>query len=339
MCGVTLPLKPPIPPMLAKLQPELPRGDGWLYEPKWDGFRAIVFRDGAEVYIQSRDTRPFNRYFPELPPVFAKCLAKRCVVDGEIVLAGPDGLDFDSLQLRLHPAESRVWMLSAQIPASFVAFDLLSVRDRDLRDQPLSKRRAELEKMLPEGFEAEPGKTQVFLTPQTDDPDEGERWFDTFGPLGLDGVIAKRTDLKYVPGERVMVKVKKIKTADCVVGGYRLSKAGDGIGSLLLGLYDEGGVLHFVGHTSSFKADERRRLLKDLQPLVKENAAFGRGRTPGGPSRWTQGRELPWIELKPKLVVEVSYDKMQGDRFRHATRLLRWRDDKKAKECTFDQVR
>jgi ATP-dependent DNA ligase len=339
MEAVSLPVTPPIPPMLAKLQEELPRGDGWRYEPKWDGFRAIVFRDGADIYIQSRDTRPFNRYFPELLPAFEDRLAKRSVVDGEIVLAGPEGLDFDSLQLRLHPAESRVRMLSQQIPASFVAFDLLAVRDRDLRDQPLAKRRAELDKMLPEGFATEPGKTQVFLTPQSEDPDEAERWFDTFGPLGLDGVIAKRADLKYVPGERVMVKVKKIKTADCVVGGYRLSKQGDGIGSLLLGLYDDKGVLHFVGHTSSFKADERRRLLKELQPLVKKNAAFGGGgRHPGGVSRWTQGRELPWVELKPKLVVEVRYDKMQGERFRHATRLLRWRDDKKPRECTFDQV-
>jgi ATP-dependent DNA ligase len=339
--AVSLPVKPPIPPMLAKLQEELPRGDGWLYEPKWDGFRAIVFRDGADIYIQSRDTRPFNRYFPELLPAFEDSLAKRSVVDGEIVLAGPDGLDFDSLQLRLHPAESRVRMLSQQIPASFVAFDLLAVRDRDLRDQTLAKRRAELEKMLPEGFATEPGKTQVFLTPQTEDPDEAERWFDTFGPLGLDGVIAKLATLKYVPGERVMVKVKKIKTADCVVVGYRLSKSGDGIGSLLLGLYDDADVLHFVGHTSSFKAEERRRLLQELQALVKKrpSMAEGGGRHPGGGSRWTGGKEAPWVELKPKLVVEVRYDKMQGERFRHATRLLRWRDDKKPKECTFDQVR
>jgi ATP-dependent DNA ligase len=337
---VNLPVGPPVPPMLAKLQEELPRGEGWLYEPKWDGFRAIVFRDGGDVYIQSRDTRPFNRYFPELPPVFEDCLAKRCVVDGEIVLAGPDGLDFDSLQLRLHPAESRVRMLAAEIPSSFVAFDILAIRDRDLRDQPLAKRRAELEKMLPEGFATEPGKTQVFLTPQTDDPDEAERWFDTFGPLGLDGVIAKQSSLKYVPGERVMVKVKKIKAADCVVVGYRLSKTRDGIGSLLLGLYDDNGVLHFVGHTSSFKADERRRLLQELQPLVKKTPSMAEtgGRHPGGGSRWTGGKEAPWVELKPKLVVEVRYDKMQGERFRHATRLLRWRDDKRPGECTFEQV-
>jgi ATP-dependent DNA ligase len=326
--------------MLAKIRPELPRGEGWLFEPKWDGFRAIVFRDGKDIEIQSRDTRPFNRYFPELLPAFEECLAKQSVVDGEIVLAGPDGLDFGSLQMRLHPAESRVRMLAAQIPASFVAFDLLAVRSKSLMDVPFSKRRAELEKMLPEGFATEPGKTQVFLTPQTDDPDEAARWFDTFGPLGLDGVIAKRSDMRYVPDERVMVKVKKLKTADVVVGGYRLSKTGDGIGSLLLGLYDDGGVLHFVGHTSSFKADERKRLLKELQPLVKENAAFGGGgRHPGGGSRWTAGQESPWVELKPKLVVEVAYDKMQGDRFRHATRLLRWRDDKKPRECTFDQLR
>ena len=194
MWGVPLPVKPPIPPMLAKLQTELPRGDGWRYEPKWDGFRAIVFRDGADVYIQSRDTRPFNRYFPELIPAFEQALGNKCVVDGEIVVAGPDGLAFDSLQMRLHPAESRVRMLSQQIPASFVAFDLLAVRDRDLREEPLAKRRAELEKMLPEGFATEPGKTQVFLTPQTDDAEEAEKWFDTsafvfpeFGSFGNSG--------------------------------------------------------------------------------------------------------------------------------------------------------
>jgi ATP-dependent DNA ligase len=324
--------------MLAKLQPEIPRGEGWLYEPKWDGFRAIVFRDGQDVYIQSRDSRPFNRYFPELPPAFRACLPRQCVVDGEIVLPGPKGLDFDSLQLRLHPAESRVQKLSKEIPTSFVAFDLLARGQKDLRGWPFSKRRGELEKLLPEGWAPEDRSTQVLLTPDSDDPEVAEGWFDSFAPLGLDGVIGKRADLRYVPGERVMVKVKRIKTADCVVGGYRLSKSGDGVGSLLLGLYDDGGVLHFVGHTSSFKADERRRLLKDLQPMVKEGAAFGHGRTPGGPSRWTAGRELPWVELKPKLVCEVAYDKMQGERFRHATRLLRWRDDKKPRECTFDQL-
>jgi ATP-dependent DNA ligase len=308
--------------------------------PGKDGFRAIVFRDGTDLYIQSRDTRPFNRYFPELEPAFLEHLPKQCVVDGEIVMPGPNGLDFGALQMRLHPAESRVRMLAEQIPTSFVAFDLLAIRTRDLQQQPLSKRRAELEKMLPEGVATEPGKTQVFLTPQTDDPDEGERWFDTFGPLGLDGVIAKRSSIKYVPGERVMVKVKRIKEADCVVVGYRVSKTGDGIGSLLLGLYDDEGTLHFVGHTSSFKAQERRDLLQELQPLVKKRQQeFGPGRTPGGPSRWTQGREAPWVELKAKLVVQVSYDKMQGPRFRHATRLLRWRTDKKPKDCTFDQVR
>jgi ATP-dependent DNA ligase len=248
-------------------------------------------------------------------------------------------LDFDSLQLRLHPAESRARMLAERTPASFVAFDLLAIRSRDLRTQPLSKRRTELEKVLPEGFATEPGKTEVFLTPQTDDAEEANRWFDAFGPLGLDGVVAKRADLRYVPGERVMVKVKKIKTADCVVIGYRLSKSGDGIGSLLLGLYDSAGVMHFVGHTSSFKADERQKLLVELQPLVKEGGEFGPGRHPGGASRWTQGRDLPWVQLKPKLVCEVSFDKMQSDRFRHATRFLRWREDKKPRECTFDQVR
>jgi len=338
-----LTLTPPIAPMLAKLQRELPDGDGWRYEPKWDGFRAIVFTGGDEPYIQSRDKRPFNRYFPELVPVLAAELPPDSAIDGEIVVSGPNGLDFDALQMRIHPAESRVRMLSGQTPASFVVFDALALRGRDLMSTPFAERRELLEEAFSpgkgKGKRAIPkrGATQVLLTPQTSHPDEAEGWFEAFAPLGLDGVVAKREDLAYRPGDRAMVKVKKVKTADCVVGGYRLSKSGDGIGSLLLGLYDEAGVLHFVGHTSSFNAKERREILKQLRPLEGAHS-FGEGRTPGAPSRWTQ-REDPWVNVRPELVCEVTFDKLQGDRFRHAATFVRWRPDKPPSECLFDQVR
>jgi ATP-dependent DNA ligase len=334
------PLSPPIAPMLAKLQRELPRGDGWLYEPKWDGFRAIVFVSPDDVYIQSRDKRPFNRYFPELPGALTETLPEACVVDGEIVVAGPSGLDFDLLQLRIHPAESRVRMLAAQTPASFVAFDLLAVGERSLMDAPFAARREELRSLL-EGRDGSgvpgPGSTQVLLTPQTDDADEAEAWFDAFARLGLDGVVAKRVDQKYSPGDRVMVKVKRVKTADCVVGAYRPSRADEGIGSLLLGLYRDG-VLHFVGHTSSFSAAERKRLRQELKQYEQDAESFGEGRTPGGPSRWARAEQAVWTPLRPELVCEVRYDKLQGDRFRHAATFIRWRDDKRPEECTFDQL-
>jgi ATP-dependent DNA ligase len=337
---MALPVKPPIAPMLAKLQPEIPREEGWRYEPKWDGFRTIVFRDGQDIRLASRDHKPMNRYFPELEAALLKALPARVVVDGEIVLAGADGrLDFDALQQRIHPAASRVKMLSEQTPVSFVAFDLLGLGTRDLRRTPLSEQRSELEKLF-QVTEGVPGSggTQILLTPQTDDPDEAAVWFDAFEGLGLDGIIAKKADLLYTPGQRAMVKVKHRRTADVVVGGYRLSKAGDGIGSLLLGLYDDAGVLHFVGHTSSFKAPERREILAMLRTIEK-GEGFGRGRTPGEPSRWSSGKELTWYDVEPRLVCEVSYDFMQGDRFRHAATFIRWRDDKKPRECTFDQVR
>jgi ATP-dependent DNA ligase len=335
-----LPLSPPIAPMLAKLQRELPRGDGWLYEPKWDGFRAIVFLSPGEVYIQSRDKRPFNRYFPELPGALAETLPETCVVDGEIVVAGPQGLDFDLLQMRIHPAESRVRMLAAQTPASFVAFDLLALGDRSLMNALFTKRREELRRIL-EGRDGTgvpgPGSTQVLMTPQTDDIEEADAWFDAFASLGLDGVVAKRVDQKYAPGDRVMIKVKKVKTADCVVGAYRPSRADEGIGSLLLGLYRDG-VLHFVGHTSSFSAAERKRLRQELKKYEKGAVSFGEGRTPGGPSRWARAEQEVWTPLRPELVCEVRYDKLQGDRFRHAATFIRWRDDKRPEECTFDQL-
>ena len=348
---MALPFSPPLKPMLAKLKPDIPEGDGWLYEPKWDGFRALVFRDGKETSVISRDGKPFERYFPELIVALEESLPKTCVVDGEIVIAGADSLDFDAMLLRIHPAASRVKMLSEESPSSFVAFDLLAHGKSDLRQKPLVERRAKLEELL--GHSAIPGNAtrqevmkelrpapKVALTPHTRDPKEARRWFEAYEGAGLDGVIAKREDLLYLPGKREMVKVKHKRTADCVVGGYRLAKSGDGIGSLLLGVYDDSGLLHYVGHTSSFKAAEKKRLLEELKPL-EGGSSFGGGRAPGGPSRWTgmTGRDPSWVPLAPELVCEVSFDHMQGDRFRHAATFIRWREDKKPRECTVDQVR
>jgi ATP-dependent DNA ligase len=328
---MSLPVEPPIAPMLAKLQREVPEGEGWLYEPKWDGFRSIVFRDGADVQIMSRDKKPLNRYFPELEPILKAALPKRVVVDGEIIVSVDGKLDFDALQLRIHPAASRVKMLSEKIPAGFVAFDLLAVGDKDLMKEPFAERRKLLEKHI---------KTtdDVSITPQSDSLDDASVWMESDGGIGLEaGVVAKQADVLYRPGARAMVKVKKLKTADVVVGGYRLSKTGDGIGALLLGVYSDDGALQYVGHTSSFKAAERRELLKELHKL-EGGKSFGEGRAPGGMSRWSSGKEDPWVPLEPKLVCEVSYDKMQQHRFRHATTFLHWRTDKEPKECTWDQL-
>ena len=346
---MALPFSPPISPMLAKLQEEIPTGPGWLYEPKWDGFRAIVFKDGSDLTIISRDNKPLERYFPELPDAIAAVTPKRCVIDGEVVLCDEKGLDFDSLQLRIHPAESRVKMLSESIPASFVGFDLLAVGSKDLREVPLAERRKALVDAM-SGASPMPEKPtkkavvasltpapKVALTPQTDDAKEAARWFDVLEGVGLDGVIAKMDDLLYVPGRRVMIKIKHKRTADCVVGAYRVHKSGDGVGSLLLGVYDDSGNLHYVGHTASFKAKERPELLKLLKPL-EGGESFGGGRSPGGQSRWTGANEKTWVALKPELVCEVSFDFMQGNRFRHAATFLRWRDDKKPEECGFDQL-
>ncbi|MCA1831269.1 MAG: ATP-dependent DNA ligase [Actinomycetota bacterium] len=323
-------IPPPIEPMLARLQEQIPRGEGWLYEPKWDGFRAIVFRDGDNVHIGSRNTLPLARYFPDVVDVACRALPDRCVVDGEIIIAGDSGLEFETLQLRLHPAASRVKMLAEQTPASFVAFDCLAAGSEDMRKRPFSERRRQL-------VESIEFSTRCFATPQTENPDEATGWFDRFEGAGLDGVVAKRADGPYVPGERVMVKVKHARTADCVVGGYRKSKDGKGIGSLLLGLFDGGGVLHHVGHTSSFSAKEKRELAELLAPLEGEGSFVG-GRMPGGPSRWSQGKDMAWVSLDPKLVCEVAFDHLQGDRFRHATRFLRWRPDKRPSDCTFEQL-
>jgi ATP-dependent DNA ligase len=316
--------------MLAELRSDIPSGEGWRYEPKWDGFRAVVFRDGPTTEIRSRNGQDLTRYFPELLPALEAAVPGRAVVDGEVVIAGPQALDFDALLQRIHPARSRIERLAKQTPASFVAFDLLADGDEDLRGSSLLARRKALERLLRPG-------PRVLLTPQATSAEVARHWFEAFEGAGLDGVIAKRADLPYVEGERVMVKVKHERTADCVVGGYRPHKHG-GVGSLLLGLHDGDGVLHHVGHTSAFSARIRKELMEVLAPL-EGGTSFGEGRTPGGPSRWAQGRDTAWVPVRPTLVCEVKFDHLQGDRFRHAARFLRWRPDKTPAECTFAQLR
>jgi ATP-dependent DNA ligase len=340
---VPLPVASDMEPMLAAVQPAVPDGEGWSYEPKWDGFRTLVFRDGDKVELVSRGARPMTRYFPELLDPIRSLPEKRFVLDGEIVIVGEDGLDFDSLQLRLHPAESRVRMLAAKIPAELVAFDLLALGDEDLRPLPLSQRRPRLEELL------KGARPPVHLTPYSRDPEVGREWLRVFEGAGLDGIIAKAWEQPYIPGKRGWVKVKHERTADCVVMGYR-TRSDDGfLGSLLLGLYDERGELHYVGHTSSFDAATRRKLQETLQPLREGAEKFwDRGdsenwaRMPGGQSRWSrgkQGKEGEWIGVRPELVCEVAYDKLQsGRRFRHATGFRRWRPDKPPEQFRFDQI-
>jgi ATP-dependent DNA ligase len=340
------PIEPPIEPMLAKLATELPSGEGWLFEPKWDGFRALVFRDRDRFYIQSRDLKPLDRYFPELEAFFRASFPERCVVDGEIVIVGPRGLDFDALQMRLHPAASRVKKLAAETPAAFVAFDLLAEGDDDLRPLPQAERRLRLERALV-------GATGgVHLTPCRRERSIAEEWFHRFEGAGLDGVIAKHESTTYQPGKRAMVKVKHARTADCVVAGFRWHKQGPGtlVGSLLLGLYDDGGTLHHVGVTSSFTMEVRRRLALELEPLRRdalashpwrhwaETGGDGAQRVPGGQSRWSAGKDLSWEPLRVERVSEVKYDHLQGDRFRHAAVFLRWRADKQPADCRYDQL-
>ncbi len=332
-------------PMLAKLEREMPRGDGWIYEPKWDGFRCILTVRGGEATLVSRDDRPMNRYFPEVAESVAALEPPDLVADGEIVLIHDGVLTFDELQLRLHPAASRVRKLAAEIPASLVLFDLLEADDRDLRHLPLAERRAELERLLdrlgvavmPEDLAAvEPA---VYRTPWTDDPEVAEGWFDDEEGLGQDGIVAKRAEQPYQAGVRGWTKVKHRRTADVVVGGYRVAKNGDGVGSLLLGLYDDAGNLHYVGHTSSFKAAERRAIREALAPL-EGGVGFGDGaRSPGGQSRWSAGREEgEWVSLDPVLVCEVAFERLQSGRFRHAATFVRWRDDRSPASCTFEQI-
>ena len=339
--------------MLARPTPELPVGEGWRYEPKWDGFRALVFRDGPELLIQSRDLKPLDRYFPELvPPLLALGGPDaRFVLDGEVVIARDGWLDFEALLLRIHPAASRVAMLAGETPASYVAFDCLADGSEDLREAPLDERRAHLERMLTDP------PASVLLTPATADPALARRWFEVFEGAGLDGVIAKRAEGRYLPGKREMAKVKHQRTADCVVAGFRWHKNGPGtmVGSLLLGLRNDAGQLQHVGVTSSFTEARRRELVAELEPLRRDAldghpwrewkeweaaaaAAAAGKRLPGATSRWNRGKDLSWEPLRAERVCEVAFDHLQGDRFRHATTFLRWRLDRSPADCRYDQL-
>jgi ATP-dependent DNA ligase len=335
-----LPVVPPVSPMLAKLSRELPVAEDMYYEPKWDGFRCIVFRDGDDVVLGSRNEKPLTRYFPELVTALAARLPEQCVVDGEIVIAGPGGLDFDALTQRIHPAASRVRLLADATPAAFVAFDLLALGEEDLMQTPYARRRRALEKALRKV------RPPVHLTPVTTDPDTARDWFGRFEGAGLDGVVVKAGDLPYQPGKRVMLKVKHERTADCVVGGFRWHKDGGVVGSLLLGLYDDEGVLHHVGVASGFSAARRAELVDAVAPYRKSSTKdhpwldgdVPDGRIPGGQSRWNAGKDLSWEPLRPELVVEVGYDHLQRDRFRHATSFVRWRSDRDPTSCTYAQL-
>ncbi len=333
---------PPVKPMLAKAVARIP--EGMHYEAKWDGFRALVFRDGDEVEIHSRTTKPLTRYFPELVDGLRARLPRRCVVDGEIVVVQGPRLDFDALLGRIHPAESRIRMLAESTPADFVAFDLLALGDASLVPAPLHERRAALADALRDT------RGPVFLAPATRDLRVARRWYDAYEGAGLDGVVAKPLDLPYRPDERVMVKVKHERTADCVVAGLRRHKSGPVVGSLLLGLYDDAGRLQHVGVSASFTMRRRAELADELRPLVMDSAeghpwedwareeAHGAGRMPGAPSRWTGTKDLSWQPLRPERVVEVAYDHMQGDRFRHTARFRRWRPDRDPRSCTYAQL-
>jgi ATP-dependent DNA ligase len=338
-----LPINPPVKPMLAKPVAEIPPGQ--VYEPKWDGFRSIVFRDGAEVEIGSRNEKPMTRYFPEVVEAVLANFPERAVIDGEVIVADTERntLDFEALQQRIHPAASRIKLLSEQTPAAFVAFDLLAVGDQNLMEQPFAERRARLVEVLADA------KPPIYTTPATDDLDTARRWFAQFEGAGLDGLIAKSPDVLYEPDKRVMSKIKHKRTADCVVAGYRVHKSADNrIGSLLLGLYDDRGVLNSVGVIGSFPMAVREQLFEEMQPLVTtfeghpwDWAAHMAGeRTPrkNEVSRWNNGKDLSFVPLHPERVVEVRYDYMEGDRFRHTAQFERWRPDRDPKSCTFDQL-
>ncbi len=340
--AVRLPLEPPIRPMLAKLVEGLPEGDGWLYEPKWDGFRVLLFRDGREWLLQSRDLKPLNRYFPELEPAVLEQLPSRAVVDGELVIAGEAGLDFEALQLRIHPAASRIILLSAESPASLVLWDLLCEGDEDLRARPFTNRRARLEKALADA------RPPLHVTPITRERAVAADWFERFEGAGLDGVMAKPSDGIYTPGRRTMLKVKHKRTVDVVLAGFRWHKDGKGnaVGSLLLGLFDDRGDLQHVGVAASFSEADREKLVGDLAPL-RENALAGHPwhsgaareqRVPGVTSRWNRDKTLEWEPLRPERALEVSFDHMQGRRFRHTAHFVRWRPDKDPAECTYAQL-
>jgi ATP-dependent DNA ligase len=318
-------------PMEALLAAELPDGMGWQYEPKWDGFRCLARRDGGEVELISKNGKPLRRYFPEVAETLQGPACKRFLLDGELIISVGDALAFDALQLRLHPAESRVRKLATETPAEFMLFDILALDGKDLSDEPLSKRREVLER-----FHASTHSPKLKLSPATRDRDTALGWLKRSGGA-LDGVIAKRLDQPYKSGERAMVKVKPERTADCVVGGFRYASKGSLVGSLLLGLYDEQGLLNHVGFTSAIPADEREALTADLEKLIDPPGFTGNA--PGGPSRWRTERSAQWKPLKPKLVVEVKYDQVTAGRFRHGTSILRWRPDKDPRQCTYDQLK
>jgi ATP-dependent DNA ligase len=342
---MTLPVRPPLDPMLAKLTRELPPAGSVSYEPKWDGFRCIVFRDGDDLDLQSRNSKPLLRYFPELREPLLAQLPERVVLDGELVVVTERGLDFDALQLRQHPAESRVKKLAVEIPASYVAFDLLALGSESLCEAPFRERRAQLEVVLT-GAQA-----PIHVTPATLDRDTAADWFSRFEGAGFDGVVAKPLDGTYRPGERTMLKVKHERTADCVVAGFRIHKDGKGVGSLLCGLYDDDGVLHHVGVASGMAAPLRAELLADVEPLRKNALADhpwkewaeamaheGGQRMPGGPSRWNATKDLSWEPVRIERVVEVAYEGLMSGRFRHNARYRRWRTDKDPAECTYGQL-
>jgi ATP-dependent DNA ligase len=331
---VTLPIRPPLSPMLALLVGEIPVGANWQYEPKWDGFRCLAFRDGADVYLQSRSGQPFVRYFPEVAAAVRSVPARRFVLDGELVVPVGEQLSFDDLLQRIHPAESRVRKLAEEFPALYVVFDLLvDERGRSLLPLPLAERRARLEKFTARQLKGVGG---IRLSPATGDPRAARRWLRAAGGA-LDGVVAKRTDAEYRPGDRsVMRKIKFLRTADCVVGGFRYASKGKVVGSLLLGLYDSDGRLDHVGFCSSLSAAERREITPRLERRIRPPGFTGRA--PGGPSRWSTERTGEWEPLAPELVVEVQFDHFSQGRFRHGTKFLRWRPDKAARECTMRQV-
>ncbi|MGH3097092.1 MAG: ATP-dependent DNA ligase [Streptosporangiales bacterium] len=342
-----LPVSPPVEPMLAKAVAKVPEpgSGGMLYEPKWDGFRCIVFRDGDEVVLGSRNGRPLTRYFPELVTALRDELPDRIVLDGEVVLPRGDRLDFDALQQRIHPADSRVRMLADQTPTSYVAFDLLALGDEALLDRPFGERRQMLESAL--GGAAAP----IYLTAVTSDTELANDWLARFEGAGLDGIVAKPMDIAYVPNKRAMFKVKHERTADVVVAGYRWHKSGPVVGSLLLGLFDQSDRFQHIGVAASFSMARRRELVDELDPYRMDDPsghpwgewtnakAHAEGnRMPGGPSRWSGGKDLSWIPLRPELVCEVAYDQMEGDRFRHTARFRRWRTDRDPESCRYDQL-
>jgi ATP-dependent DNA ligase len=353
--AIKLPVRPPFPPAEAKAVAEIPAGKGWLYEPKWDGFRCLAFRKDSTVLLQSKAGQPLGRYFPELVAAFAALPAEQFVLDGEIVITADEGLSFDDLLMRIHPAESRIRKLAAETPASFLAFDMLvDAGGKSLLEESLQQRRSALEEFfrravggadiqLPpfasrgrKGRAAGPTQ-QIALSPATDDIEQARRWMAEGGANGLDGIVAKRADMAYASGLRTaMQKIKRIRTADCVVGGFRYASKGSAIGSLLLGVYNEAGQLDHIGFTASFSAEQRKQL-KPIVERLRGGVGFS-GKAPGGPSRWSTERSGEWERLQPKLVCEVRYDHFSGGRFRHGTKFLRWRPEKDPRQCTYEQV-